>query len=165
MVTGLMVTGLHGDRAGPANPDGTRVIEMPGLHRLPGGVPEQDTTLRPGELITEVELPPPPGGRQAYRKVRDRASFAFALVSVAALLDEGPDGRVRDCRIALGGVAHAPWRAHAAERVVLGSTPSAETFAAAAEAELRYARPLPGNEYKVTLASNLITDVLCELLP
>jgi xanthine dehydrogenase YagS FAD-binding subunit len=146
------------------SPDGTRVIEMPGLHRLPGGVPEQDTTLLPGELITEVELPPPPGGRQAYRKVRERASFAFALVSVAALLDVGPDGRVRDCRVALGGVAHAPWRAHAAERVLLGAPPSDAAFAAAAEAELRYARPLPGNEYKVILARNLIAAVLGELI-
>jgi xanthine dehydrogenase YagS FAD-binding subunit len=152
------------DGSSTASPDSTRVIEMPGLHRLPGGVPEQDTTLRPGELITEIELPPAPGGRQAYRKVRERASFAFALVSVAALLDEGPDGRVRDCRIALGGVAHAPWRAHAAERVLLGAPPSAAAFAAAAEAELRYARPLPGNEYKVTLARNLITAVLGELM-
>jgi len=154
-----------GAHVSTANPDGTRVIEMPGLHRLPGGIPERDTTLRPGELVTEVELPPPPGGRQAYRKVRERASFAFALVSVAALLDVGPGGRVRDCRIALGGVAHMPWRAHTAERVVLGAPPSAAAFAAAAEAELRYARPLPGNEYKVTLARNLITDVLGELLP
>ena len=138
---------------------------MPGLHRLPGGVPEQDTVLKPGELITEVELPPPPGGRQAYRKVRERASFAFALVSVAALLDVGPDGRVRDCRIALGGVAHVPWRALAAERVLLGVPPAPEVFAGAAEAELRYARPLPGNEYKVALARNLITSVLEELTP
>jgi len=147
-----------------AGPDGTRWIEMPGLHRLPGGMPEQDTTLKPGELITEVELPPPPGGRQTYRKVRERASFAFALVSVAALLDVGPDGRARDCRIALGGVAHAPWRAHAAERVVLGVPPATEVFAGAAEAELRYARPLPANDYKVTLARNLITTVLEELM-
>jgi xanthine dehydrogenase YagS FAD-binding subunit len=140
-----------------------RWIELPGLHRLPGGIPEQDTTLHPGELITEVELPPPPGGRQEYRKVRERASFAFALVSVAALLDVGPDGRVRDCRIALGGVAHAPWRAHAAERVLLGVPPSAEVFARAADAELRYARPLPGNAYKVILARNLVISVLEEL--
>jgi xanthine dehydrogenase YagS FAD-binding subunit len=146
-----------------AGPDRGRWIEMPGLHRLPGGVPEQDTVLRPGELITEVELPPAPGGKQTYRKVRERASFAFTLVSVAALLDVGPDGRVRDCRVALGGVAHVPWRAHAAERVVLGVPPAAEVFAGAAEAELRYARPLPANEYKVTLARNLITSVLEEL--
>jgi xanthine dehydrogenase YagS FAD-binding subunit len=142
-----------------------RWLEMPGLHRLPGGVPEQDTVLTPGELITEVELPPPPGGSQTYRKVRERASFAFALVSVAALLDVGADGRVRDCRIALGGVAHAPWRASAAERVLLGVPPGAEVFARAADAELRYARPLPGNAYKVTLARNLIVSVLEELTP
>jgi xanthine dehydrogenase YagS FAD-binding subunit len=146
-------------------PDGGRWVDMPGLHRLPGGAPDHDTVLRPGELITEVELPPPAGGRQTYRKVRERASFAFALVSIAALLDVGPDGRVRDCRIALGGVAHAPWRALAAERVVLGVPPAAEVFADAAEAELRYARPLAGNAYKVTLARNLITTVLEELIP
>jgi xanthine dehydrogenase YagS FAD-binding subunit len=156
------------DGIGPASPGqgSGRWVEMPGLHRLPGAVPEQDTVLKPGELITEVELPPPPGsGRQAYRKVRERASFAFALVSVAALLDVGPDGRVRDCRIALGGVAHVPWRAHAAERVLLGVPPAPGVFAGAAEAELRYARPLPGNEFKVTLASNLIISVLTELAP
>jgi len=146
-------------------PDGGRWVDMPGLHRLPGGAPDHDTVLRPGELITEVELPPPAGGRQTYRKVRERASFAFALVSIAALLDVGPDGRVRDCRIALGGVAHAPWRALAAERVVLGVPPAAEVFAGAAEAELRYAHPLAGNAYKVTLARNLITTVLEELIP
>jgi xanthine dehydrogenase YagS FAD-binding subunit len=155
-----------GDRpASAVGPDGGRWVEMPGLHRLPGGVPEQDTTLHPGELITAVELPPPPDGGQAYRKVRERASFAFALVSVAALLDVGPDGRVRDCRIALGGVAHAPWRAHTAERVLLGVPPAGEAFARAADAELGYARPLPGNAYKVTLARNLITSVLEELTP
>ena len=155
------------DEIGPASVSQGRGrwVEMPGLHRLPGGVPEQDTVLKPGELITEVELPPPPGGRQAYRKVRERASFAFALVSVAALLDVGPDGRVRDCRIALGGVAHVPWRARAAERVLLGVPPAPEVFAGAAEAELRYARPLPGNEFKVTLARNLIASVLEELAP
>lgn len=146
-------------------PDGGRWVDMPGLHRLPGGLPDHDTVLRPGELITKVELPPPPGGRETYRKVRERASFAFALVSIAALLDVGPDGRVRDCRIALGGVAHAPWRALAAERVVLGVPPAADVFAGAAEAELRYARPLAGNAYKVTLARNLITTVLEELIP
>ena len=155
------------DGTGPASVSqgSGRWIEMPGLHRLPGAMPEQDTVLKPGELITEVELPPPPGGRQAYRKVRERASFAFALVSVAALLDVGPDGRVGDCRIALGGVAHVPWRAHAAERVLLGVPPTPQVFAGAAEAELRYARPLPGNEFKVTLARNLIASVLEELAP
>lgn len=165
----VRVASPPGDGQPSTGQDGTgRWIEMPGLHRLPGGVPDQDTVLRPGELITEVELPPPAGdgqapAPQAYRKVRERASFAFALVSVAALLDTGPDGRVRDCRVALGGVAHVPWRAHAAERVVIGARPAAAVFAAAAAAELRHARPLPGNGYKVTLARNLITSVLEEL--
>ena len=161
----VRVAGPAANGDGARGPGGGRWIDMPGLHRLPGGVPDQDTVLKAGELVTEVELPPPPAGRQAYRKVRERASFAFALVSVAALLDVGPGGQVRDCRVALGGVAHAPWRAHTAERVVLGARPAAEVFAAAAEAELRYARPLPGNAYKVTLARNLITSVLEELMP
>jgi len=144
-------------------PEGGRLIEMPGLHRLPDGTPDRDTVLRPGELITEVELPPPPAGRSTYRKVRERASFAFALVSLAAVLETGPDGLVRDCRLALGGVAHVPWRAHAAERVALSLPATPETFARAAQEELRYARPLPGNEYKVTMAGNLISSVLAEL--
>jgi xanthine dehydrogenase YagS FAD-binding subunit len=152
-----------GARIHVTGPDGARRVEMPGLHRLPGGMPERDTVLNPGELITEVELPPPPPGRSAYRKVRERASFAFALVSLAAVLDIGPDGLVRDCRLALGGVAHAPWRAQAAERGTLGLRPTPETFARAAAEELRSARPLPGNDYKVTLARNLIVSVLGEL--
>ena len=119
--------------------------------------------LTPGELITEVELPPPPRGRSTYRKVRERASFAFALVSLAAVLDIGKDGRGREFRLALGGVAHAPWRAYAAERVALSLPATRETFARAADEELRYARPLPGTEYKATLARNLIVSVLEEL--
>lgn len=152
-----------GARVRVAGPDGGRLVEMPGLHRLPDGRPDLDTVLTPGELITEVELPPPPRGRSTYRKVRERASFAFALVSLAAALDIGKDGRVRDCRLALGGVAHAPWRAHAAERAALSLPASRETFARAADEELRNARPLPGTEYKATLARNLIVSVLEEL--
>ena len=152
-----------GARVLVAGPDGERRVEMPGLHRLPEGRPDLDTVLDPGELITAIELPSPPPGRSTYRKVRERASFAFALVSLAAALDIGGDGQVRDCRLALGGVAHAPWRAHAAERAVLGLPASRETFAGAADEELRAARPLPGTEYKVTLARNLIVSVLEEL--
>jgi xanthine dehydrogenase YagS FAD-binding subunit len=146
-----------------AGPGGGRWVEMPGLHRLPDDRPDLDTVLTPGELITEVELPPPPRGRSTYRKVRERASFAFALVSLAAVLDIGEDGRVRECRLALGGAAHAPWRAQAAEQVALGLPASRETFARAADEELRHARPLPGTEYKVALARNLIVSVLEEL--
>ncbi|HKT05014.1 MAG TPA: xanthine dehydrogenase family protein subunit M, partial [Rugosimonospora sp.] len=92
-------------------PLGGRVLPVTGLHRLPGDAPERDTVLRRDELITAVDLPPPgAGGRSAYRKVRDRASYAFALVSVAAVL-ELDGGLVRAARIALGGVAHKPWRA------------------------------------------------------
>jgi len=136
---------------------------MPGLHRLPGDEPQRDTVLAPAELITAVTLPPPrPGARSRYRKVRERASFAFALVSVAAVLEL--DGRgVRDCRIALGGVAHAPWRAERAEAALRGEPAGREAFARAAEAELSAARPLRDNGYKVALARNVLVQTLEEL--
>jgi xanthine dehydrogenase YagS FAD-binding subunit len=146
-------------------PAGERVIAMPGLHRLPGTEPDRDTVLEPGELITAVRLPAPPAGASAYRKVRERASFAFALVSVAASLDVGGDGTVRDCRLALGGVAHAPWRAGLAERALRGAPATEGAFGRAADAELDEAQPLPGNRYKVPLARNLIVAVLRELMP
>ncbi len=139
-----------------------RSVAMPGLHRLPGSSPERDTTLAAGELITAVELPPAPSGRSTYRKVRERASFAFALVSVAAVLQVA-NSIVTGCQLALGGVAHAPWRCHVAEQAMLGQPAVAGTYSKAAAEELRAARPLPGNEYKVTLARNLIATVLEEL--
>jgi xanthine dehydrogenase YagS FAD-binding subunit len=145
-------------------PDGDRTVPIPGLHRLPGAEPERDTVLERGELITAVELPPPPAGASKYRKVRERASFAFALVSVAAVLDV-TDGVVRDCRLALGGVAHAPWRALAAEAALRGARAEGEEFARAADAELDQAQPLPRNAYKVPLARNLIVRTLQELVP
>lgn len=118
-----------------------------------------------GELILAIELPPTaPGLRSRYRKVRDRASYSFALVSIAAALElEEDTGAVRDVRIALGGVAHKPWRASTAESMLIGAPITAETVAAAAQAELEHARPLPGNAFKVTLARNLIIDTLGEL--
>jgi xanthine dehydrogenase YagS FAD-binding subunit len=146
-------------------PHGRRVVPMPGLHRLPGDEPDRDTVLQPGDLITAVELPAPPLGRSTYRKVRERASFAFALVSLAAVLDVGGDGTVRGCRLALGGVAHLPWRAARAERALTGAPATAEEFTRAAGAELAEAQPLPRNGYKVTLARNLIVATLQELLP
>ena len=146
-------------------PEGDRVIPMPGLHRLPGAEPDRDTVLQPGELITAVGLPAPPPGRSSYRKVRERASFAFALVSVAAVLDVTGEGTVRGCRLALGGVAHAPWRAERAERALVGGLADAEAFGRAADAELSEARPLPGNRYKVPLARNVIVATLQELRP
>ncbi|MEU8394878.1 xanthine dehydrogenase family protein subunit M [Nonomuraea sp. NPDC048892] len=145
-------------------PGGDRVIPMPGLHRLPGDEPERDTVLEPGDLITAVELPPPPPGASRYRKVRERSSFAFALVSIAALIDVR-DGTVAGCRIALGGVAHAPWRAERAEQALIGGPATGEAFLQAAETELEQAAPLPGNAYKVPLTRNLIVATLEELAP
>jgi len=139
-----------------------REVPLVDFHRLPGEEPERDTVLDPGELIVAVELPPP-AGRSAYRKVRDRASFAFALVSVAAVL-RVEDGTVADVRIALGGVAHKPWRATRAEEALRGELANADSFARAAEAELAEARPLRDNAYKVTIARNAIRSVLEELV-
>jgi xanthine dehydrogenase YagS FAD-binding subunit len=145
-------------------PDGERTLPITELHRLPGDEPQRDTTLEHGELITAVELPPLEfATRSRYRKVRERASYAFALVSVAAALDVA-DGVVREARIALGGVAHAPWRAREAERLLRDAPASEESFRRAAEAELAAAQPLPDNAYKVPLARNVLVRTLLDLL-
>ena len=144
-------------------PDGERRILIEDLHRLPGDEPECDTTLEHGELITAVDLPPLDFAYNSkYRKVRERASYAFALVSVAAALDV-EDGVVRDVRLALGGVAHKPWRATKAEEALRGEPAGEENFRAAAELELEDARPLRENAFKVPLARNVITRTLLEL--
>jgi xanthine dehydrogenase YagS FAD-binding subunit len=141
-------------------PSGERRIPFGELHRLPGDEPHRDTVLEPGELITEVVLPALPiGRRSAYRKVRERASYAFALVSVAAAI-EVEDGTVRDARIALGGVAHKPWRATVAEESLRGAEASEESFRAAAAAELAQADPPPDLAWKVPLARNTIVATL-----
>ena len=143
--------------------DGPRSIPLGDLHTLPGDRPDVETTLRPRELITAVELPAKSARLpSAYRKVRDRASYAFALVSVAAAL-ETRDNRVVSARIALGGVAPKPWRASKAEAVLVGEVANAAAFASAAEAELADARPLGGNAFKVELAKRTMTAVLSEL--
>ncbi|HEX7941057.1 MAG TPA: xanthine dehydrogenase family protein subunit M [Gemmatimonadaceae bacterium] len=145
-------------------PNGERVIPLVTFYRLPGDEPQRDTVLEQGDLITAVDLPPVPfATRSRYRKVRDRASYAFALVSVAAALDVSGDGIVRDVRIALGGVAHMPWRAAKAEAALRGAPASEETFRRAADAELAEARPLPGNAFKVPLARNAIVRTLLDL--
>jgi xanthine dehydrogenase YagS FAD-binding subunit len=128
-----------------------RRIPIADFHRLPGDAPHLDTTLRQGELITAVTLPPPAGGRHFYRKARDRASYAFALVSVAAIVQ--PDG---SGRVALGGVAHKPWRVEAAEEEV------ARGAAPAMAAILNGARPSPDNAFKLTLAERALAAVLAE---
>lgn len=146
-----------------AGPDGERRVAIENFHRLPGDEPQRDTVLGPGELIVAVDIPPLPVAKHSdYRKVRDRASYAFALVSVAAAL-ELRDGVVQDVRLALGGVAHKPWRARIAEEALRGGPPSADLFRRAAEAELAAAKPLPDNGYKVPMARNVIVSTLCEL--
>ena len=144
-------------------PSGERRIPIAELHRLPGDEPQRDTTLEHAELITAVDLPPLGfSSNSRYRKVRERASYAFALVSVAAAL-QVRDGAVHDVRIALGGVAHKPWRARKAEDALRGRPAAEESFRAAAEAELADAMPLRENSYKVPLAANVITRTLLDL--
>ncbi len=144
-------------------PQGERAIPLVDFYRLPGEEPQRDTVLSHGELITAVDLPPLAfATRSHYRKIRDRASYAFALVSVAAALDvEG--GVVRDVRLALGGVAPRPWRAWRAEAVLRGAPASEDVFWRAASAELADAQPLPGNAFKVLLARNTLVRTLLDL--
>ena len=144
-------------------PQGERAIPLVGFYRLPGEEPQQDTVLEHGELITAVDLPELSfAARSHYRKVRDRASYAFALVSVAAAL-EVTDGVVRDARIALGGVAPGPWRATKAEAVLRSAPATEEMFVRAVETELAEAQPLPGNAFKVPLARNVLLRTLLDL--
>jgi len=146
-----------------AGRSGDRTLPFSEVHRLPGDTPEIDTNIKPGELITSVDLPGSASGLPSvYRKVRDRASYAFALVSVAAALKlEG--GMIGDVRIALGGVAHKPWRASIAEEMLRGVAPTVDNFSNAVIAELAAAVPRSGNAFKIELAKRTIVDVLSEL--
>jgi xanthine dehydrogenase YagS FAD-binding subunit len=144
------------------SPRGERTIRVDELHRLPGTHPERDTVLERGELITAIELPAPVAGRSRYVKVRERASFSFAVVSLAALL-ELEDGVIRDVRLVLGGVAHRPWRATVAEGLLRGRSPDEERYTRAAWSELHLAEPLRDNAYKLPLVRNLIVSTLLEL--
>jgi len=156
----VVVTGRTGERS----------IRLTDLHRLPGDAPHRDTVLTHGELITAVDLPPLSFSQHsAYRKVRDRASYAFALISVAAALNLG-DRRdaagiptIRDVRIAFGGVAHKPWRATAAENFLRGATASVENFREAANVELAKAETLHDNAFKVTMVRNTVALLLADL--
>jgi xanthine dehydrogenase YagS FAD-binding subunit len=144
-------------------PDGERELPLVELHRLPGSAPERDTNLEPGELIRAVRVPPLPFARRSrYVKVRERASFSFAVVAVAAALELDGD-RVGDVRVALGGIAHKPWRATSLERALRGAPASEVSFASAADLELAPAEPMRDNVYKVTLARNLIVTTLVDL--
>ena len=142
---------------------GTRVLPFNDLHRLPGDRPEADTMLERGELITAIELPSLPlAAHSTYRKVRDRSSYAFALISIAAAV-EIDDGQIVEVRIALGGVAHKPWRALKAEKELRGRPASLATFQEAANAELAAATPLSENGFKVDLVARTLVAVLVDL--
>ncbi|MBM7774163.1 xanthine dehydrogenase YagS FAD-binding subunit [Actinokineospora baliensis] len=149
------------------NPQGERTIPFADLHRLPGDDPTRDTVLEQGDLITLIELPySPVAQRSGYYKVRDRASFAFALVSVAAALTV-TDGIISDARLAFGGVAHKPWRAHHAEQVLIGEPATNATYHLAAEQELTHARALDGldggNAFKIPLLIRTVVSILRRL--
>lgn len=147
----VMVSGKNGKE---------RAIPFADFHRLPGDTPEKDNNLLPGELITSIELPKSSfGANSYYLKIRDRASYAFALVSVAAAL-EIKAGKILQARIALGGIAHRPWRALEAERSLIGKAANEEAFKAAAEIAMRDAKPLSQNGYKVKIAKSAITRAL-----
>lgn len=137
-----------------------RTIPIDDFHRLPGDTPEKDTNLQHGELIVAIELPKSNFAKNSYYlKVRDRASYAFALVAVAAAL-ELDGGTIKQSRIVLGGVAHKPWRSREAEAALAGKPVSEESFRQAAEAALRRARPLADNDYKVELAKRAIVRAM-----
>lgn len=138
-----------------------RSIKLQDFHRLPGTTPQVETALEHGELITAVLLPPAPAGGQVYRKVRDRASYDFALVSVAALVDLDGD-HIGTARIALGGVAHKPWRAVEAEQQLVGRPAAADAFQAAGAAAVAGARGYGHNDFKIGLASRAVAVTLAE---
>jgi xanthine dehydrogenase YagS FAD-binding subunit len=145
--------------------NGKRRLKLTDLHRLPGDAPDVENQLEADELITAVEIPPLPfAARSVYRKVRDRASYAFALVSVAAAveLDESRESIVA-ARLALGGVAHKPWRANLAEEALQGAPATEESFRQAAEAELKRAVGRAHNAFKIDLAKRVIVETLKEL--
>lgn len=140
----------------------TRAIPIGGFHRLPGRTPEVESALASGEIVTAVTLPPPPPGVQVYRKVRDRASYAFALVSVAAIVDS-VRGRIRSARLAFGGVAPKPWRIAAAEQRLTDEAAGARSFDAAADAALEGARGAGANDFKIPLTRRTLHAVLGEI--
>jgi len=142
--------------------DGTpRAIPIADLHRLPGDTPDIETNLKPGEMITAVVLPKPLGGVHAYRKVRDRASYAFALVSVAAVIDHSA-GKITDARLAFGGLAHKPWRVEKAEQILVSG--GMDAFPQAADAVLDGAKTYGGNDFKPALLRRTLHAVLSDSL-
>ena len=144
-------------------PDGDRRrISIHDFYRLPGDTPQIETGLEAGELITHVELPPPPVGQQLYRKVRDRASYAFALVSVAGIVSV-EDGKIASAALAFGGLGPMPWRDAAVEAALIGQAPSDAVFAAAADALLADAKGYGSNDFKIPLTRRVLVASLREL--
>jgi xanthine dehydrogenase YagS FAD-binding subunit len=142
---------------------GPRAIPFAEFHVLPGAHPERETVLRPGDVIIAIDIPPVAFARRSlYLKVRDRASFAFALASAAVALDV-ESSSIRDARVALGGVGAKPWRSHEAERALVGHPATAATFRAAADAALAGARPQTQNAFKVELAKRTLVRALTEV--
>ncbi len=139
----------------------TRSLALGDLYRLPGDTPDIETNLKPGELITHVVLPAPLRGRQIYRKVRDRASYAFALVSVAAVIDV-EDGKISQAKLAFGGVAPLPWRVTEIEDLLMGKAPSPDLWEKAADLLLREAKGQGSNDFKIPLARRTLAAVLNE---
>ena len=142
-------------------PNGRREIAATDFHRLPGDAPHRDNDLQPGEMILSVRLPAPLGGKHIYRKVRDRRSYAFALVSVAAVVVMDA-GRMSTVRLAFGGVAHKPWRVPAAEALLQGQAPSPDLFDRAADAVLDGATGQGHNDFKIPLLRRTLNAVLAE---
>ena len=142
-------------------PNREREIPIADFHRLPGSTPNVDTNLKEDELITAVDLPATPfATRSHYLKVRDRASYAFAIVSVAVALEMDAGKKIAAVRIALGGVAHKPWRAQKAEQQLMGNSADEKNFRAAAEAELAAAKGYAYNQFKIELAKRSIVRAL-----
>jgi xanthine dehydrogenase YagS FAD-binding subunit len=139
----------------------TRTIPVDALYREPGDTPNIETVLKPGELIRSVVLPPPPPGRQVYRKVRDRASYAFALVSVAVIAAHD-NNRIQGARVAFGGLSYKPWRSTEAEDVLAGASLSRSSYDAAGTAALKSARGYGHNDFKIPLARRTLRAALAE---
>jgi xanthine dehydrogenase YagS FAD-binding subunit len=141
-------------------PKGSRAIPFADFHLLPGNTPQRETVLEPGDLITHVTLPPPiAGSKQLYLKLRDRASYEFALSSAAVVLTIA-SGSITRARIALGGVGTKPWRSPEAEAALTGKPANEATFRSAAEAALRNAKPASENRFKIELAKRCLTYAL-----
>ena len=143
------------------NDGARRSVPLDELYRLPGDTPQVETTLEPGDLITAVELPAPVGGRQIYRKVRDRASYAFALVSVAAVV-RMDGGTIAHAALAFGGLAPKPWRNGAVDDALVGETPTPALFDRAADILLAGATGYGHNDFKIPLARRVLKAVLAE---